>query len=167
MTKFLKLLLKLRLILFFQKKELLRKNNETCSSRGSVGGGSSVSGSVVGDDDTESVIDSTAGDPGAPDPADLLDGFPDNIDDMVTVDATGIYGEEDNDEVRASNCSASDKRQKRQSSWRKPHLAAQWLSSVCVWAGGLLNKVHPNSDSHIAQIKKKTGVTVLVDLNSD
>ena len=37
------------------------------------------------------------GDPGAD--QDLLDGFPDNIDDMVTVDATGIYGEEDNEEV--------------------------------------------------------------------
>ena len=72
---------------------MLRKNNETCSSVG----GSSISGSLAGDDDTESNIDSMMGDPGAD--QDLLDGFPDNIDDMVTVDATGIYGEEDNEEV--------------------------------------------------------------------
>ena len=76
---------------------MLRKNNENCSSRRSVGE-SSISGSLAGDiDDIESTIDSTMGDPGAD--QDLLDGFPDNIDDMVTVDATGIYGEEDNDQV--------------------------------------------------------------------
>ncbi len=71
-----------------------------------------MSGSVAGDlDAAESCIDSTAGDalPGPGGGAglelpDLLDGFPENMEDMVTVDVTSIYGEEDLDEVSSVVC---------------------------------------------------------------